>query len=341
MVNRFFMRLLIVGAAVGLSLSGAMADEIVPTSTWDMFRGTVTINGQLAPPGTIINAYDPDTVNCGRDTTFDFGLFGYFAVYGDDSNTPLVDEGAQSGNLISFRVLGLPATVDSGDAIWMDKDTSRVFLSVTGATVGLVLADAPQDTTGEPRDTIRFAVGVQNTGNIRDFYHIAVDQSKVPAWEIIYPSEFIYNEPDSIAYIWFDVVVADFPGDPPINNLTYTISSKVDTSAKVTGTVSLDGEPVSAEDPDDLLPGAFALYQNYPNPFNPSTTIAFTLPRTSAVRLEIYNTLGRQIDVLDLGSYSVGDHSVVYDGSQLSSGVYFYRIVTDYGAESRKMVLMK
>ena len=90
-----------------------------------------------------------------------------------------------------------------------------------------------------------------------------------------------------------------------------------------------------------LLPNSLHLAQNYPNPFNPTTTIAFSLPARSQVNLEIINVLGRTVDRLDLGALSNGSHSVEYDGSSLASGVYFYRLVTERGHETRKMILLK
>ena len=95
----------------------------------------------------------------------------------------------------------------------------------------------------------------------------------------------------------------------------------------------------------DGLPLSFSLEQNYPNPFNPSTDISFSLPAASHVELDIYNVLGQQ--VMDFsGDYDAGTHNVVWDGrsssgGQVASGVYFYRIVTDSDAATKKMMLLK
>jgi hypothetical protein len=94
------------------------------------------------------------------------------------------------------------------------------------------------------------------------------------------------------------------------------------------------------------LPGAYELYQNYPNPFNPSTTIEFSLPVDCRVRLEVINMLGQRVRVLLDTRLDAGSHEVIWDsrndnGSEVSSGVYFYRIATDDFVKSRKMVLLK
>lgn len=83
------------------------------------------------------------------------------------------------------------------------------------------------------------------------------------------------------------------------------------------------------------------LSQNYPNPFNPSTQISFTLQASSFTRLSVYDLLGREVAVLVDGPMSVGSHSVNFDASELTSGMYLYRIVSNGEAISRRMMLIK
>ena len=89
------------------------------------------------------------------------------------------------------------------------------------------------------------------------------------------------------------------------------------------------------------VPSQFVLHQNYPNPFNPSTTIRYGLPGRSHVTLAVFNTLGQQITVLQNGEIEAGYHEVKFDGSELSSGVYFYRIHADGFVQMRKLVLLR
>ncbi len=90
------------------------------------------------------------------------------------------------------------------------------------------------------------------------------------------------------------------------------------------------------------LPHRFELLQNYPNPFNPQTTITFTLPRTGHVTLRVYDVLGREIATLvDHESLGAGTHDVLFDASQLSSGVYFYRLQADGIALTKQLALIK
>ena len=80
---------------------------------------------------------------------------------------------------------------------------------------------------------------------------------------------------------------------------------------------------------------------NYPNPFNPKTEIAFTLPRAAEVKLEVFNIMGQKVTTLIDRQMNAGEHSCVWDGSDVASGVYFYRLETPGFATTKKMVLMK
>ncbi|HMK38354.1 MAG TPA: T9SS type A sorting domain-containing protein, partial [Bacteroidota bacterium] len=89
------------------------------------------------------------------------------------------------------------------------------------------------------------------------------------------------------------------------------------------------------------VPAAITLGQNYPNPFNPETTIRYGLPSASRVELSVYNTLGERVAVLADGIQEAGFHEVRFDGSSLSSGVYFYRLQTPGFVQTRKLSLLK
>jgi enterochelin esterase-like enzyme len=89
------------------------------------------------------------------------------------------------------------------------------------------------------------------------------------------------------------------------------------------------------------IPNEFELMQNYPNPFNPSTTIKYSLGSEAEVKIEIIDTLGQRIKLLVDGIKSAGLHSVKFDGSNLSSGVYIYSITANGKTLSKKMELIK
>ena len=91
-----------------------------------------------------------------------------------------------------------------------------------------------------------------------------------------------------------------------------------------------------------VIPGDFILYQNYPNPFNPLTTINYELPKDGTVKLIVYDMLGREVSKLVNNEFKVaGRYSVVFDGSSLSSGIYFYKIEAGAFKDIKRMVLVK
>lgn len=90
------------------------------------------------------------------------------------------------------------------------------------------------------------------------------------------------------------------------------------------------------------VPSKFALEQNYPNPFNPATRINFQLPENSNVTLSVYDVTGRTIAELISGKYyTAGYHSIEFNASSLSSGVYFYKLTTENNSAIKKMALIK
>jgi len=89
------------------------------------------------------------------------------------------------------------------------------------------------------------------------------------------------------------------------------------------------------------LPSGFDLKQNYPNPFNPTTTIEFQIPERSFVKLTVFNTLGQEVETLVNEEKAAGTHRIQFNGSNLPSGIYFYRLETSKFVETKKMILMK
>lgn len=96
----------------------------------------------------------------------------------------------------------------------------------------------------------------------------------------------------------------------------------------------------------ETLPVAVELQGNYPNPFNPETRIHFALPQPMTVTLAVYDLLGRQVRLLHQGLLPEGSHRLLWDGrdasgAAMSSGVYWYRLITPEAVKTGKMVLMK
>jgi len=328
------------GVVAGLAMSAAA--QIQPTPYFAYFYDSLylsTFNGAAVPPGSIIQAYDPQNVLCGQDTVEVAGTYGFMPVYGDDAaTTPVVDEGAVAGDSIRFKINGRWATV-TGDNTWSDKAERSVSLAVTGANVAFSALYLPEDQAGMPEDTVKFFGQIQNNGDGLDFYGVHVSDSK--GWEIIIPKERNYVNTGFYVNVWFYVVIPTWPGVDTVDNISYSFYSHLDTTQHIDGTVNLFASITDVPGGGVTLPNGFALGQNYPNPFNPTTTVAFSLPSRSAVRFEVYDMMGRQVESRDLGILSSGDHEIPFDASAMASGIYLYRVVTDDGSLVRKMTLTK
>jgi len=98
---------------------------------------------------------------------------------------------------------------------------------------------------------------------------------------------------------------------------------------------------MTSVDDNIIRPGEFSLLQNYPNPFNAQTTIEFTVSRADQVKLEAFDLLGRKVAVLADARMDAGPHSVTWDCSDLSSGVYFYKLTIGDKSATRKLTLLK
>ena len=106
-----------------------------------------------------------------------------------------------------------------------------------------------------------------------------------------------------------------------------------------------DSFEVGIED-EDIIPIKFYMKQNYPNPFNPETTIAFNLPQKSNVCLEIFNIKGEKVFTLINEEKNSGFHKIIWKGidkynKNVSSGIYFYRLIAGKNHSIKKMIMLQ
>jgi hypothetical protein len=97
----------------------------------------------------------------------------------------------------------------------------------------------------------------------------------------------------------------------------------------------------AVEEPGNSQPTEFDLAQNYPNPFNPTTTINYSLPQADNVAIIVYDINGREVARVVNGYKVAGSHSVIFDATNLSSGIYFYSINSGQYFNTKKMMLLK
>ncbi|RPI15216.1 MAG: T9SS C-terminal target domain-containing protein [Ignavibacteriae bacterium] len=100
--------------------------------------------------------------------------------------------------------------------------------------------------------------------------------------------------------------------------------------------------PVGLSQNNNEIPADYALMQNFPNPFNPATNIRFDMPKAGLVKLVVYDVTGRAVTtIINNSSYNAGKHTIQFNGENLSSGIYFYKIEAGEYVEIKKMILIK
>jgi len=197
-------------------------------------------------------------------------------------------------------------------------------------------------------------------------------------WDDIVMSEWEHNLNEGIVYIYFggnpldtevDIIInhedllpvvatwlgqsvsaaGDFNGDG-IDDLAVGASSSYNQNPDKGYLLIFAGRKIvtGAEDEiGEIAPSTYdVLHQNYPNPFNATTRISFEVRRSSQVELVVYNVLGQEVSRLVSGRLGAGDYTVEwrgedYHGGSLPTGVYFYKLRTDYDIQARKMIYLK
>ena len=144
--------------------------------------------------------------------------------------------------------------------------------------------------------------------------------------------------------LWIDAITGKEQAAPSVTGGTASNFSPPDTLTDwvlILRTNNAMGVKDKRNSDTDQLPKDFVLDQNYPNPFNPSTIIEYQLPKSEYVELKIYDMLGKEINTLIMKNQGAGKHSVSFNASGLSSGIYFYKISVGGYTEFRKMARIK
>ncbi len=331
-------------------MSVTVLGQPIPTNVWTDFGSTfVTHNGELVPPGTVVQAYDPQNVLCGQKTVTTAGKYT-MSVYGDDLFTAGVDEGCIVGDIVVFKIGSKTAIkLGPGSDVWGGLGPIvTMALATTDATVFDITITGPDGGLGEAGTTKIYTIDVYNNGNgvdliTLDFFSslgwVITGGSTGPFGDFIGPGE----------HKTYEISVA-IPNGLPVgteDTLTVTAESKFSPSEnfikKITTTVD---HQTDVDANDFVLPGEFSLDQNFPNPFNPETKISFVLEKDAVVSLDVFDILGRRVNTLASGQLPVGSYDYVWhgidaNGRQSPSGVYFYRLTAGEKSITRKMTLLK
>jgi hypothetical protein len=199
------------------------------------------------------------------------------------------------------------SVVNSGNNLTQDFTLFKANSTISGrVTVESNSPAGPVQVYGSSTDS----ANVQTTTDANGYFTLHVSD------QIYNYTIFLGNTP--VGYVFPNPVA--HPGDTNVNiNLTLTDVKLVDSG----------------------IPKTFALSQNYPNPFNPSTKIQYEIPKASFVHLTVYNVIGQQVAELVNHEQSPGKYSVTFDGANVTSGIYFYRIEAGSFVQTNKMILLK
>lgn len=138
-----------------------------------------------------------------------------------------------------------------------------------------------------------------------------------------------------------------------LQSLVFILLVPLFLSAQYTGgdgrgdaTISVTNAHIHVRAVASILPTRNELFQNYPNPFNPKTTIRFQIKDTRFVSIKVYDITGKEITTLVNEKLNAGTYEVPFSISQLSgyqesSGIYFYRLITETYSETKRMILLK
>ena len=137
--------------------------------------------------------------------------------------------------------------------------------------------------------------------------------------------------------------IASYPYPLPGYSMGIFAALNNDTQVAIIGWDKIFSEILSHTDieNENFTPEEFKLYQNYANPFNPVTKIKYQIPKPGLVTLKIYDILGKEVATLVNEEKSIGTYEVEFEGTNLSSGVYFYKLTSGNNSETKKMTLMR
>lgn len=164
-----------------------------------------------------------------------------------------------------------------------------------------------------------------------DFVTIKYDNSGAQSWIMRYNGMLTENRSD----IPFDMVIDQ------MNNIYVTGYSQFGDSTGINFTTLKYSQLTGISFNGINNPSNYSLEQNYPNPFNPSTVIRYHLPRSGNISLKIYDAIGNEVKTLADEKQNAGSYSIEFNGSNLSSGVYFYKLESQNFSETKRMLLIK
>jgi hypothetical protein len=269
-----------------------------------------------------------------------------YATYPNISSTYLVKINATNGS--AFQYCEIPISNISSIAFDLNDDLYGAL-----DTNGLLYRINPLN-----GDTAFIgATGISNLSGIainpvnRQLFGVSISGGIYKINKLTGASTLVGNTGNADSrYIAFNLqgkMYGVYGSDTQISNLvSIDTLSAADTLIGSTGKhgiygISIQANPVSGIVNTNVVPTKYFLYQNYPNPFNPITKVKWSMLNEGNVKIVIYDVTGRELQTLVNGVMKPGTYNVLFNGSQLSSGIYFYKMITNGYIETRRMVILK
>ncbi|MBI5472953.1 MAG: T9SS type A sorting domain-containing protein [Ignavibacteriae bacterium] len=353
----------------GSSISGASSSTYIVTNS----TGVLTINNvgatnTLFPIGTS-SSYNPVTINnAGTADNFSARVSGSFDVAPNDPNSVLtrqwtITEANAGGSnaTLTFQYNG----TDPKGVLFTYGGPSKYIGRYTGtqwsATLATLGGSDPYTVTASGFTAFSpFAISEESSAlpiQLSSFTGTLVNNRVRLDWTTISEVNnygFYVEKRMSGSVDWWSIdgsFVAGHGTTSTPQHYSFTDNTLFSAATEYRlKQVDLDGtvhytDPILVDRPTSVresAPVQFALSQNYPNPFNPSTEIKFSVPATDRAKLVVFTALGQQVatlfdDVAEAGYY----YKVRLDGSNLASGIYYYRLVSGKQSDLRKLVMVK
>lgn len=308
---------------------------------WTSFSGGPTNPIRVVSPGLVFPNYALSNI----------GLSARMSSTGEDYYKQLSGDSITSGSIyVSFMVN--VDTVKTGDyfiALLPPTSTtlytSRFYIKDTSG-VGLLFGISKGAASGGP---------IVYTTNIYQLH---------TTYCVVFKYKFntASTTDDEMSFYVFNTSFPSVePATPTIGPVTGTVNDAVSLgrlgirqgSASSSPTIVIDGISVATNwtsmvniKPISTVADKFSLSQNYPNPFNPVTNIKFSIPSNGFAKLSVYNALGQQVQSLVNNELATGEYSVQFNGANLTSGMYFYKLELNssdgkYFSDVKKLMLVK
>jgi hypothetical protein len=228
---------------------------------------------------------------------------------------------------ISMEIIDKVSMTDS--TIWKVQITNNLLYHYENG-------NTPKDTSIDTINIIEYNTGLHKlSNNSFPFYSLPFDSITLNRFAIVDSSlRWSFEiENDNMKYL--------FEFEKGIGAVSYSATDMCTCLYYWYASYSLISHTITGVGKTEAINNNVVLQQNYPNPFNPITTISFSLPAEMYVSLKIYNSIGKEISTIVSGYLSSGSHKFRWDGSNLSSGIYFYRL--NYGRTfiTKKLILLK